>query len=132
MFHGDFALLDKALAEDGLLYFLSCRAGQGALGTELLVEVSRLLPGREIVGYTTIGFSSGGDQARPGKTGSCCEPGMRDTPFPDPAPNQETEDARYPPLWNDLDKMPWAARYTPHAKVVKDGTVIKSGNPANP
>lgn len=57
---------------------------------------------------------------------------MRDTPFLEPAPTNELEDKRYAPLWNDLDKMPWAAYSTPHAKIVKDGTVTKSGNPADP
>ncbi len=127
-YHAHFALLDAALAENGRLYFMSCRAGQGVDGTKLLIEVSRLLPKREIIAYTTMGFSSGGDQSRPGNHGFA-EPGMRDTPFPFPSPTPIIEDARYPPLWNDLKKMPWASRHSPHAKVVKDGKIIKLGEP---
>jgi len=39
------------------------------------------------------------------------------------------EETRIAPLWKDLKKMPWASRHSPHAKVVKDGKVIKPGIP---
>jgi len=41
----------------------------------------------------------------------------------------QLEETLIAPLWKDLKKMPWASRHSPHAKVVKDGKVIKPGIP---
>jgi hypothetical protein len=44
----------------GALLFVSCRAGAGPAGIELLVDTSRLLPDRDIKGYVSYGYLNGG------------------------------------------------------------------------
>ena len=51
----DFAKLKPYLTADGMLTFYSCIAGKDELGSRLLIEVSRLLPGCTIVGFEIFG-----------------------------------------------------------------------------
>lgn len=51
--------LGDFLRADGRLLFMSCRAGASNDGSELLMGISSLLPGREIKGYATYGCVDG-------------------------------------------------------------------------
>ncbi|MCC6525841.1 MAG: hypothetical protein IT373_24555 [Polyangiaceae bacterium] len=124
----ELTLLEKILSEDAILHFMACRAGQlqGAAQEDLLVNVSRYLPNRAIVGYTTFGWVATDDMKRPG---GWCEPGMRETWLdgitPSPPINKVCEGA----TWFDLARLPWASVDTPYARVVRDGVELKSGWP---
>jgi hypothetical protein len=94
---------------------------QSQSGSQFLIEVSKLLPGREIMGIITIGFSHGGAMARPASGGN--EPGMRDTQEIWAAPEQSIEEKRYSGVWGDLAALPWASRTSPHTKIARDGVI---------
>lgn len=126
--HGKYAPqmkeLDRLLVKDhGVLFFAGCRTGAGVSGSEFLMEVSKMLPGRDIIAMTTITITI------PGRVkwsmsggGVCCQPGTRDTSFivpqDDSVPGQD---------WFDLTKYPWASNASPHAKVARDGAIIGGG-----
>jgi len=111
---------------DSTILLMGCLAGQGKEGTRLLRALSRVWPGRRIVAFSTIGFVSGGDQARPGER--CTEPGMRDTSNIYPAMSWAQQQSTYGPIWKDLKKLPWASERSPHAKVVHNGTIVRGAN----
>lgn len=48
--------LEQFLTRDARVIFFSCAAGQGPEGTQLLSNLSRLWPGRTVVGFTTFGY----------------------------------------------------------------------------
>jgi len=85
--HGKYAPqmkeLDRLLVKDhGVLFFAGCRTGAGVSGSEFLMEVSKMLPGRDIIAMTTITITI------PGRVkwsmsggGVCCQPGTRDTSY---------------------------------------------------
>lgn len=52
----DLQKLKSYLAPSGWLIFFSCVAARGRAGDKLLGMLSRVLPGRTIVGFTTFGF----------------------------------------------------------------------------
>jgi len=100
-----------------------CLAGLGKSGTDLLKELSRhAWPDRKIVAFTTIGFAWGGEQMR---DKGCTEPGMRDTNNISRALDRSLEN-RVRKLWPNLKKLPWASETSPHAKVVRNGVVLRS------
>lgn len=111
-------------ADTGVLFFMCCMTGQISAGTKFLIEVSKLLSGRDIMAIATVGFSdgSGNGQMRPGAF--MAEPGMRDTPDPWPSPTQAIEAQRYAPVWHDLNALPWASRFSPHTKIARDGKIV--------
>jgi hypothetical protein len=122
-YDAQFKELDRLLArEHGVLFFMCCMTAQGADGSEFLKEVSKKLPGRDIMAIATIGFSHGAKQIRRGE--GCNEPGMRDTAEIFPAPNQTLEEQRFDPIWNDLNVLPWASRESPHTKIARDGAIV--------
>ena len=117
-----FDVLKRLLHPDhGVLFFMCCMTGQLAKGSEFLIAVSKLLPGRDVMAIATVGYSNGGAMMRPGN--SLGEPGMRDTTNPWPAPTGALEDARYATTWGDLAVLPWASRMSPHTKVARDGAI---------
>jgi hypothetical protein len=120
-----FAVLDKLLAPDhGVLFFMGCLVGRGITGDDLLMAVSKVLPGRDIMAITTMGVST--RQTRSGAHGKS-EPGMRDTPYGGPADSEKDDDARYPfAKLDDLSAtgLPWASRMSPHTKVARDGRIV--------
>ena len=101
------------------ILFMGCLAGQGSEGTRLLVQLSRVWPGRRVVGFSTIGYRHPGEMKRRGEP--CELPGMRDTDTPAYLFANPHE---YDRLWNDLHAMPWASEVSTHAKVVMNGHVL--------
>lgn len=55
-FRAEFQRLRWYLTRDAMLTFYSCIAGQGERGSQLLIEISRQLPGRTIVGFEVFGL----------------------------------------------------------------------------
>lgn len=137
-FDAVFSFLDKVMADNGTLLFLSCLAGNGAAGTELLLKLSRKLPNRQIVGFSKLGFTSVEKQRRGGS--QCTEPGVRDTDYPvDATPeiarfgtgqNNQSEYDKYfkGGQWEDLNVLPWQSETSRHAKVALNGQIIRGTN----
>lgn len=115
--------LDRLLAKDhGVLMFAGCKTGSGVSGSEFLIEVSKLLPGRDIIAFTNITYTHPHQTKRQISTlkaGVCNQPGTRDTPFP-----FSVGDDRQAENWHNLAIMPWASRASPHAKVARDGKIV--------
>jgi hypothetical protein len=126
-YKADLALIRDSLAPDAVVLFVGCLAGQGKAGDAFLMEVSRLLPGRKVVAFETIGFAPAGKlQERAGE--NCTEPGMRDTDAPDGSHDPlvaRQRAAAWAPLWNRLDLLPWASETSPHAVVARNGVIIQ-------
>lgn len=107
-----------------LILFFGCVAGKGERGTQLLVKLSQLWPGRSVVGFTTLGDRHPGEMGRKG--GSDCElQGMRDTDAFGDDFGSNMSQSELDNLWNDLAKMPWASETSPHAKVALNGWVYR-------
>jgi hypothetical protein len=120
--HGDLHNIGLSTSESAVILLMGCLAGQGAEGTRLLQALSRVWPGRTVVGFATIGYAPGGAMKRPGDP--CTEPGMRDTSNTSGSLSSAVEDRAYGGIWNDLGRLPWASEVSPHAKVVQNGAVI--------
>jgi hypothetical protein len=101
-----------------------CSAGGGTAGSELLIELSKIWPGRRVVAFETT-MAYGWDRGR--KSEFCGEVGYRDTNSPDECygDRESCERQRYQPDWNNLDKLPWGSEHSTHAKVVQDGKILK-------
>lgn len=118
-FHADLHSIGLYTREKGsTILFMGCLAGQGELGTRLLVELSRVWPGRQVVAFATTGYRHPGAMKRRGEP--CELPGMRDTDAPS---YLHANPNRFDKLWKDFAKMPWASETSLHAKVVKNGKV---------
>lgn len=120
-YSAQFTDLDKLLHPSGVLFFMCCMTGQLAAGTRFLTEVSKLLPGRQVMAIATIGFSGGSGQIRQGK--NCDEPGMRDSAEISPVP-PNLEFQRFGKIWADMTALPWASSASPHTKIAKDGAIV--------
>jgi len=106
------------------ILMMGCLAGQGEPGTQLLKLLSTLWPGREVVGFRTIGYRFPGEMVKPGDSPNEL-PGMKDTEVDSPLMWQKpgTED-RVRTLWA-RGQLPWASEQSPHAKIVQNNKVIK-------
>jgi len=104
-----------------VILLVGCVAGTGEPGNRLLRGLSRLWPNRKVVGFTTIGFSHGGEMSRSGD--GCTEPGMRDTHATSPG-EADRSAGRY---WTDRRAWPWASETSPHAKVALNDRIISGG-----
>ncbi len=106
------------------ILMMGCLAGQGEPGTQLLQLLSAVWPGRDVVGFTTIGYRFPGEMMQPGDAPNEL-PGMKDTGVDSPIMWQRpgTEDA-VRTQWAK-GQLPWASEYSKHAKIVRNGKVIK-------
>jgi len=102
------------------ILMMGCLAGQGSGGTELLKGLSRVWPGREVVGFSTVGYRHPGEMKRRGE--ACEMPGMRDT---DATDYLYANPPRWDRQWSDFAAMPWASEASTHAKVVVNGRVTR-------
>ncbi len=102
------------------IILMGCLAGQGQAGTDLLVALSRIWPGRHVVGFSTVGYRHPGEMKRRGQP--CELPGMRDT---DAHAYLFANPRSFDRQWFNFDAMPWASERSRHAKVVIDGSVFK-------
>ncbi len=121
-FHDDLHNIGLFTDKGSTILFMGCLAAQGAEGTALLQTASTIWPGRTIVGFTTLGYRHPGAMKRSGE--ACEEPGMRDTnSLYTMIRGQSLKE--FDPFWSDLTKLPWASETSPHAKVVRDGVVVR-------
>jgi hypothetical protein len=122
--HKDLEDIGLATTPDATILLVGCLAGQRKEGTQLLQALSGVWPGRTVVGFVSVGYVHGGNMWRSGLLTDCIEPGMRDTDhlYPSLSAKQQED---YGKIWGDLTKLPWASENSPHAKIVKDGVVLR-------
>ena len=119
--HADLHAIGLATRTRGsTIILMGCLAGQGSSGTSLLRALSRVWPGRSVVGFSTVGYRHPGAMKR---TGDACElPGMRDT---DATAYIFANPPAWDRLWSNFARLPWASDTSPHAKVVCNGVVTR-------
>jgi hypothetical protein len=109
------------LSPDAVLLLVGCMSGMGDVGTEFLAQLSRFFPGRKVVGFITVGVS-----LQPRRKGADCNnPGMKITDYDNaPEPGSKEDERRYGN--GELLYLKWAHESDPHAKVARDGRIIRS------
>lgn len=118
-FHADLHAIGLLTREQGsTIILMGCLAGQGTEGTRLLMALSRVWPGRRVVGFSTVGYRHPGEMKRRGE--ACELPGMRDT---DATHYLMANPPRWDSLWTDFARLPWASEGSTHAKVVLNGVL---------
>ena len=135
IFRASLLKLEKVLALDAVVLFMSCNAGYAAPGDALLTTLSSMWPGRKLVSFATIGWKHDGQMKRPRTfppeaRGVCSEPGMRETwnlhPIYGSGPLKEQAELKlYGPFWSDLSALPWASESTTYAKVAQSGRILR-------
>jgi len=119
-------MIKMSLLPTATVLFMGCNLGRGERGSEFLRTLSQtFFRGLTVVAFTTIGVSM--HQFRGGGS-FCTEPGMRDTDFESAAEGGANEDQRY--QGGQLFQYPWASETSPHAKVAKDGLIVKDPEPS--
>jgi hypothetical protein len=126
----DLIRIYNATAPNSTIFLMSCLAGRGPEGTELLKALSQLYwPDRRIVAFTTVGYQARSRMWRDNE--DCPEPGMRDTKdIYQSAPGSQAELDRIND-WNNLNDvafepgMPWASDTSPGAKIAQNGQIIR-------
>lgn len=113
--------IGRMLAPGAPVLLAGCMAGRRDVGDELLSALSGVWAGHEVTAFTTLGYSEGGKQIRPGK--GCDNPGMRDTDQTNPSASEAEQDARFGPIWENLDILPWAHERSRHSKSALDGVI---------
>ena len=118
---------------NGMIYLMGCNCGQAEAGSNLLIELSKLWPGRQVVGFKTIGMS-----IQPARSAQGCQtPGMRDTFFPREAYDSDNlvkrekevvDNLRAPPA-DEQQRVTWAWSRSVHAKIAKDGAITYGDEP---
>jgi hypothetical protein len=122
--------LEPYLAADATVLFVSCRAGFGESGTQLLLRLSQLWPGRKVVAFWTIGYVSVAKMARKGWfVGGTTEAGMRDTEGISEAVTvagkaKELFELEIEQNWGDMRRFPWASESSLHARVARNGRIV--------
>jgi hypothetical protein len=116
--------LATLLHPNGFVMFTGCQSGRGTAGDNLLLAVSKALPGREITAFTKIGLSLSTHQMRtpgpnpPRDPDDLNEPGSRVTSHADWNGGSGKEEADW--IARDADghlTCPWASSKAKHAKV---------------
>lgn len=122
-YHKDLHAIGLSTSRNSTILIVGCVAALGAAGDRLFEALCRVWPERRVVGFTTIGYVSGGDQKRPYT--KCTEPGMRDTDSTSKMLTWELQQQEIGPIWKDLKRLPWASERSPNAKVFMNGKIIK-------
>lgn len=123
-YHSDLHTIGLYTRRGSVIYFMSCVAGQGQEGTRLLLELSRVWPGRAVVGFSTYGYFHAGEM---GRHGQCLEAGLRDTGETNPliAHNESGPGGAYERNWSDLLRLPWLEVTSPHTKIAINQMIVK-------
>jgi hypothetical protein len=105
------------------IILMGCQSGQGPEGTNLLVELAKIWPGRKIVAFTTIGKFSFEWMTKPSAfERSWALAGMKDTGCLDEVEFM-SKDVEFE---NKFPTLQWASEDSEHAKaVVNDGGVFR-------
>lgn len=123
--------LEKVLARNAVILFMSCNAGHDKEGDALLTALSLEWPDRKVVAFATVGWMPPGSRPQSSThLGVCSEPGMRETwklnHISLGGYNTESlELATYGPFLADFNRLPWASEFTGYAKVAQNGSIIK-------
>ncbi|NQT81741.1 hypothetical protein HQ563_01870 [bacterium] len=106
----------KFTGKEAMIIFHSCISAVGSDGSSLLTGISNILPGRTIVGFTTIGYIWWSDGKRTGET--CVEVfRMKDTDV-----KGNLGDSFFRKRYREyLVQVP----SSPHAKWARDGKIIR-------
>jgi peptidoglycan hydrolase-like protein with peptidoglycan-binding domain len=113
-----FRRLAESLTQRAVVIFHGCNvAPMKGSPPSLLLKISKLLPGRLLVGFSTTQHVGGSAIPRGRGTG-CDESGVKDTPW-----LLEFDAQRHTGDWN---KWPWASEYSPNAVLARDGMIIPS------
>jgi matrix metalloproteinase-14 (membrane-inserted) len=111
-------------ASDAIVLLAGCEVAQGDTGVRFLRRLSQLLPGRYVVGFTTIGVILPERMNRKGA--GCTEPGMRDSwNWWGGTQVEALRNREYAAAWDDQKKLPWVSPWSPHAVVARDGAVVQ-------
>lgn len=136
-FRPDLELLGEGLARNAVVVFGACRLAERKLdpsgfdGEELLKAISRLWKTVTLVAIRTIATTTTTNRhsiplSNPKRTFA----GMRDTRHPRGNQTGAAREADTVSLWNDLNFLPWLSETSPHATLVRDGSVIRRGDGA--
>ncbi|HEU5072933.1 MAG TPA: hypothetical protein VFU02_02145 [Polyangiaceae bacterium] len=136
-FRGELELIGESLARDAVVVFGACRLaerrpGKGGFdGEELLKTISGLWKTATLVAIRTIATTTTTNRHRvPGTSPSQTFAGIRDTRHPRSNQTGAAREADTVALWNDLSVLPWLSETSPHATLVRDGSVIRRGDAA--
>lgn len=112
--------INQAIASGAMVLIMGCNVAAGDVGKQFLKNLStKVFPEHEVVGFSMVGVTA--KQYRAG--GKCSEPGMRDSNFertPPDLPPKEQADRE-----NQYLTLQWASHESPHACVVRNGTITK-------
>jgi len=122
---GRIARLKDLCSADATVMLAACNAGQGASGEKFLARLSVLLPGRTVVGFSTIGVVLADKMIRPGAR--CNEAGMRESRNVSggDVSTRSWRNKEYEAAWDDLQELPWASPVSRNAVVAKDGQILR-------
>jgi hypothetical protein len=123
--HADLHAIGLRTHTSATILFMGCLAGLGPDGTRFLRAISRVWPGRTVVGFATVGYAHGGEMLR-GRGDYCTEAGMRDTRSSSGSLGPGAPDP-WARSWRNLQALPWASETSPGAKVVRDGSILRGG-----
>ena len=122
--------IGSALAKDATVILACCLVAN----TEtLLTHMSLSWPTVTIVGLRTVGLTHPKQRVDSRGGNPDVFPGIRDSPFETlsknlpPAAVLERETAVFN-AWSDLGRLPWLSESSPHATLVRNGSIIKRGN----
>jgi hypothetical protein len=117
---GTLVELDRYLAHGADVFLFGCTAATGKDGSILLKELSKLLPGRRIIGFDFVNILNPENPRRgEGKAGFCSDPDIWVTSAKDVGEWQN--------LWRLKGKEMIKNRATdeaPQAKIAKDGKIV--------
>jgi len=109
--------------EASVILFLSCFTGRGQMGTLLLAVLSRIWPGRKVVGFTTPVMPENLIESNDEENPFCVPPGQDlSTPY-----SSTLEAYRYGYRGFGGNPLVPADENSPYAKVAQDGCIIKWG-----
>jgi hypothetical protein len=115
----------KAQPVGATIILMGCLAGQGKGGTELLMALSEIWPGRDIVGFDVIGYHHSGVAYRGIRRGGEYF-GMKLTWFMSDTEFEANSRLNHDRIGERWDKLEWASEFSKdHAKIVRDQRLIK-------
>lgn len=121
--------IGNALAKDATVILACCLVGQ--TGEDLLRFMSFLWPTVTVVGLRTLGVLHPKQRVASVAGNSDLFPGIRDSPFviPEKLLSDRGRTARQSAVFNaTVSKLPWFSERSPHATIVRNGSVIRRGN----
>jgi hypothetical protein len=115
--------IGNVLSDDAVVLIMGCNSGATVQGSELLIELSKIWPGRKVVGFTKV-MAFMWKRNRKGE--SCSEVGYRDTEMNDECwePREKCEMQMHGPDETNFTKLPWGSEFSLRAKVAQNGKIL--------